>query len=255
MARVKVCGITRLEDAELAAELGAWALGFILWPQSPRAVDPAVAAGIARHMRRRAKLVGVFVDPTLEEIDRAAEGIGLTHLQLHGDVGPSFCAEASRRTGAEVIRAFRIGSGADLRDTARFHTHFHLLDARKDDLHGGTGQTWDWNLMTGRRYTAPLIVSGGLTAENVREAITQTLPFAVDVASGTESEPGIKDPDRLRAFLEAADAKSAPRADPVPARGSPSHSLAELDALRAQQHAADPDRLNAAFPESGHGHE
>ena len=235
MARVKICGITRSEDAELAAELGAWGIGFILWPGSVRAVDPAVAAGIARRVRRDLKLAGVFVDPTLEEIDRAVEGIGLTHLQLHGDVGPAFCQEARRRTGTEVIRAFRIGSGADLRDTARFHTDFHLLDARKDDLHGGTGQTWDWDLVTGRRYVAPIIVSGGLTPDNVQQAIARTLPFAVDVASGVESEPGIKDPDKLRAFLEAADAQSAPKGDAVPKRGSASHSLQELDALRAQQ--------------------
>ena len=239
MARVKICGITRLEDAELAIENGAWGLGFILWPESVRSVDPAVAAGIARQVRRRAKLVGVFVDPTLEELDRAVEGIGLTHLQLHGDVGPAFCQEAKRRTGTEVIRAFRIGSGADLKDTARFHTDFHLLDARKDDLHGGTGQTWDWDLVTARRYIAPVIVSGGLTPENVGLAIRRTLPFAVDVASGVEAEPGIKDAEKLVAFLEAADAESAPKGDAVPARGSASHSLQELDALRAQQ-AAEP---------------
>src|SRR5215210_2551831 len=102
MTRVKVCGITRAEDAELAVELGAWAIGFILWPRSRRHVDPAMAAGIARAVRRRVQLVGVFVNPTLDEVAHAADLIGLTHIQLHGDEGPSFCAAAAQRTGARV---------------------------------------------------------------------------------------------------------------------------------------------------------
>ncbi len=110
MTRVKICGITRLEDAELAVELGAWALGFILWPGSPRAADPAVAAGIAAALRRRVELVGVFVNPTLDEVAHAAEALGLTHVQLHGDEGPAFCAEVApphRREGHQGRRASR----------------------------------------------------------------------------------------------------------------------------------------------------
>ena len=131
MTRVKVCGITRPEDAELAVELGAWALGFILWPRSPRAADPAVAAGIAAALRRRVELVGVFVNPTLDEVAQAAEALHLSHLQLHGDEGPAFCAEAARRTGAKVIKAVRVAGAADLQDLERFHTDFHLLDTRR----------------------------------------------------------------------------------------------------------------------------
>ena len=205
MTRVKICGITRPEDAELAVELGAWALGFILWPGSERAADPAVAAGIARQLRRRAEMVGVFVDPTLDEVAALADAIGLTHLQLHGQVGPSFCQEAARRTGCDVIRAFKIGSNADVADTDRFReVDFHLYDSRVKGVEGGSGQVWDWTLAAKRRTKVPLILSGGLTADNVGDGIVAVDPFAVDVASGTEASPGIKDAHKLRAFLAAA---------------------------------------------------
>jgi phosphoribosylanthranilate isomerase len=197
MTRVKVCGITRPEDAELAVELGAWALGFILYPGSKRHIDPALAAGIARIMRRRTQLVGVFVNQPLDEIAHAADEIGLTHVQLHGDEGPSLCAAVGQRTGCRVIKAVRIRSRADIVDAERYHTDLHLLDSP------GNGQTWDWRLASGRRTTAPLVVAGGLTAENVGEAIATTRPWAVDVASGVESAPGVKDPERLRAFMTA----------------------------------------------------
>jgi phosphoribosylanthranilate isomerase len=204
VTRVKICGITRHEDAELAVELGAWALGFILWPHSPRAADPAVAAGIARALRRRVELVGVFVNPTLEEVAGAAEAIGLTHLQLHGDEGPAFCAEAARRTGCRVIKAVRVGSGADLQALERFHTDYHLLDTAAAGKRGGTGEAWDWALASRRRSSVPAILSGGLTPENVAAGIAAVRPWAVDVASGVEAEPGVKDPRRLEEFLAAA---------------------------------------------------
>jgi phosphoribosylanthranilate isomerase len=108
VTRVKICGITRPEDAELAVELGAWALGFNFWPGSPRMADPAVAAGIALALRRRVELAGVFVNASLDEIAHAADATHLTLVQLHGDEGPAFCAEVARRTGAKVIKAMRI---------------------------------------------------------------------------------------------------------------------------------------------------
>ena len=203
MTRVKVCGITRLEDAELAVELGAWALGFILWPQSPRAADPAVAAGIAAALRRRAELVGVFVNATLDEIAHAADELHLSHLQLHGDEGPAFCAEAGRRTGAKVIKAVRVASAADFQDLERYHTDFHLLDTDARGLRGGTGETWDWALAARRRRKVPAILSGGLTAANVGAGIAAVDPYAVDVSSGVEASPGVKDPAKLAAFMAA----------------------------------------------------
>ena len=203
MTKVKVCGITRLEDAELAIGLGAWALGFILWEKSPRACDPATAAMIAARTRRKVETVGVFVDPTLDEVAQAAEGLGLSALQLHGSVGPSFCQEAGRRTGCKVIRAFEVGSGADVQaaDAFRVNVDFHLYDTR---VVGGTGETWDWSLARQRRSRVPLILAGGLTPENVADAIAEIhWAYAVDTASGTEASPGVKDPDKLRAFFEA----------------------------------------------------
>jgi phosphoribosylanthranilate isomerase len=210
MARVKLCGITRHEDAELAASLDAWAIGFILWPGSKRAADPGVAAGIARTMRRRLELVGVFVNPTLDEVVRAAEGIGLTHVQLHGDEGPAFCTAVAERTGARVIKAVRVSSGADIQAAARFHSDLLLLDAAVDGAWGGTGETFDWALAAQRHSHLPLILSGGLTPENVADGIAAVHPWAVDVASGVESEPGIKDPAKVEAFMAAVQGAPVP---------------------------------------------
>ena len=206
MPRVKICGITRPEDAEQAASLGAWAVGFNFWPGSKRRCDPAVAAGIARALRRRVEPVGVFVNPTLDQVVRLAEGVGLTHVQLHGDEGPSFCTAVAERTGARVIKALRIGSGADIRDAERFHTDFHLLDAAAGLAYGGTGRTFDWRLIAQRHSKVPLILSGGLTPENVADGIAAMHPWAVDVASGVEAAPGIKDAAKVEAFIAAAQA-------------------------------------------------
>ena len=181
MTRVKVCGITRHEDAELAVGLGAWALGFILWPHSPRAADPDVAAGIGAALRRRTELVGVFVNATLDEVAQAAEALHLSHVQLHGDEGPVYCAEVARRTGAKVIKAVRVAGPADFQDLERFHTDFHMLDTAARGLRGGTGETWDWALAARRRRKIPVILSGGLNAENVAAGIEAIDPWAVDV--------------------------------------------------------------------------
>lgn len=203
MTRVKVCGITRLEDAELAIAHGAWAIGFILWPSSKRHVDPGMAAGIARQVRRKVETAGVFVNQSLDEIAGAVDVLGLTHVQLHGDEGPSFCTAVAQRTGARVIKALRIGHAADIRDSERYHTDFHLLDTAKSGEYGGTGETWDWGLLRQRRAKVPLILSGGLNADNVADAIATVKPWGVDVASGVEASPGIKDPAKLEAFFAA----------------------------------------------------
>src|SRR3954453_20806037 len=203
VTRVKICGITRPEDAEQAGELGAWALGFILWPGSKRAADPAVAGGITRTLRRRVGLVGVFVNQPLDEIEGCADALGLSYVQLHGDEGPSFCAAVAQRTGCKVIKAARVRQAADFQALERFHTDLHLLDASVPGMVGGTGQTWDWGLLAGRRSKTPFLLSGGLTPENVAAAIEAVHPWGVDVASGTEASPGVKDPDKLAAFFEA----------------------------------------------------
>ncbi len=206
--KVKICGITNLADAELAASLGAWALGMIFYEPSPRRCSLAEAQLIATSMRRRVELCGVFVNAPLEEIVAHSEELGLTLLQLHGDEGPSFCAEVRRRTGARVIKAAQVSGPGEVRDLERFHVDFHLLDARskavaRQGMRGGTGETFDWELVRERRSKIPLILSGGLTAENVAEAMAVARPYALDTASGTEVAPGHKDPEKLRTFFGA----------------------------------------------------
>jgi phosphoribosylanthranilate isomerase len=207
--KVKFCGITTLDDARLAADAGAWAIGLIFWAGSPRRCDPAVATEIAGAMKRRVETVGVFVNPTLDELARTADSVGLTILQLHGDEGPSFCAEAARRTGCKVIKAVRVRSGADVQAVLAFHTDYHLLDSHVVGRRGGSGETFDWELArrhSGPAHPVPMILSGGLRPDNVAEAIAAVQPFAVDVASGVEVDggpPARKDPAKLRAFAEA----------------------------------------------------
>lgn len=208
-SRVKICGITNLHDAELAVELGAWAVGMIFYEDSPRRCAPAEAERIVATLRRRVELCGVFVNTPLERVVSMSEDLGLSMLQFNGDEGPAFCGEAGRRCGARVIKAAQVSGSGDVRDLERFHVDFHLLDARakepgREGLRGGTGDTFDWTLVSGRRSKVPLILSGGLTAQNVAAAIALTSPSAVDTASGTEVSPGRKDPEKLRAFFEAA---------------------------------------------------
>jgi len=131
-------------------------------------------------------------------------------VQLHGDEGPAFCAEVARRTGAKIMKAARVRTAADVRALEAFHTDFHLLDAHLPGMRGGTGETFDWELVRTRRSKVPLVLSGGLTPENVAEAIAVTAPFAVDTASGTESSPGIKDPAKVAAFVEAVQSTAVP---------------------------------------------
>ncbi len=215
LPRIKFCGLTNADDAELALDAGAWALGLILWRNSPRHCRLDVAAEIGAAFRRRAEIVGVFVNPTLSELTRAAETASLTMLQLHGDEGPAFCSEAARRTGCRVVKAARVHSGADIQALAAFHTDFHLLDSYLRGVPGGTGETFAWDLARAAGRRVPLLLSGGLTPGNVAEAIATVRPYAVDVASGVEAGPGLKDPEKLKAFAAAVTAtEPAPAPDP-----------------------------------------
>jgi phosphoribosylanthranilate isomerase len=203
LPKVKFCGITNPRDAEVAVGVGAWALGVIFWPHSPRRCELDVATRIAAEYKRQVEVVGVFVDPTLDELARTADSVGLTILQLHGDEGPSFCAEAARRTGCAVIKATRVRTRASIQALARFHTDYHLLDGYVPGVPGGTGETFAWELARAHRGAAQLMLSGGLRPENVGQAIEAVRPFAVDVASGVERTPGHKDHEKLAAFAEA----------------------------------------------------
>ena len=207
--KIKFCGLTSLSDAHLAVQAGAWAIGLIFWPHSPRRCGSDDAAEIAATLKRQAEIVGVFVNPTLDEVARTADAVGLTMLQLHGEEGPAFCAEAGRRTGCKVIKAARVRSRADIQSLSPFHTDYHLLDSYAAGIPGGTGETFAWEIARGHRGATPVILSGGLNPDNVAEAIAVVRPFAVDVASGVELAPGRKDPDKLRAFA-AAVASTAP---------------------------------------------
>jgi phosphoribosylanthranilate isomerase len=213
--KIKFCGIARLEDAEHAAQLGAWAVGMIFWPGSPRVCSIDEAIAIAATLKRRTELAGVFVDAHLDEVARTAEALELTLVQLHGDEGPAYCAEIARRTGAKVIKAARVRDRADVRALHAFAaTDFHLLDAYAPGRPGGTGETFAWELAREHPRDRPLILSGGLTPDNVADAVAAVRPFAVDVASGVELEPGVKDHARMTAFAEAVRA-TAPKPEPV----------------------------------------
>jgi phosphoribosylanthranilate isomerase len=208
--RVKICGVTNLDDAAEAVRLGAWAIGLIHFPKSPRRCEPAEAAGIGAAFRRKCEVVGVFVNPELEEVAKAVENAGLTMVQLNGEEGPSFCAETARRTGVKVIKAVHVASAADIHAAEAFRTDYHLFDRRGNGLWGGTGESFDWGLLKQRDSEVPGIVAGGLRPENVAEAIRVTHPYAVDVASGVEAEPGRKDHAAMTAFFDAVQAVSVP---------------------------------------------
>jgi phosphoribosylanthranilate isomerase len=203
VTRVKICGVSDPADARRVADLGAWALGMIFWPESVRACSIEAAETIGAELRRRLELVGVFVNAPLDEVAATADRCNLTLIQLHGDEGPAYCREVARRTGAKVMKAVRVRDAAHVHDLQRFHTDLHLLDAYSPRTPGGTGETFDWQLARAHPRTPPVVLSGGLDADNVQAAIETARPFAVDVASGTEAAPGRKDPAKLSAFVQA----------------------------------------------------
>ena len=214
MTRVKICGVTRREDSALAADLGAWAVGTIFFAESPRACDPAVAEAIGADLKRRVELVGVFVNASLDEVALLADRCGLTILQLHGDEGPAYCREAARRTGCRVMKAVRVRDAASVRRVESFReADLHLLDTHSDELRGGTGRSFDWELARHHRSRVPVVLSGGIDPSNVAAAIAAVHPFAVDSASGTEAEPGVKDPAKVESLIARAhEAGGAPQA-------------------------------------------
>jgi phosphoribosylanthranilate isomerase len=215
MTRVKICGVTSPEDALRAADLGAWAIGMVFWPDSPRVCPPDESEAIGSALHRRVELAGVFVNASLDEVALLADRCRLSLLQLHGDEGPAYCREAARRTGCRVMKAVRVRDSAQVRALRAFPTDFHLLDAHSPGTPGGTGRTFDWELARLHPGTPPVVLSGGLTPDNVGEAISVVRPFAVDTASGTEAAPGRKDPAKLQAFFRAVAAADARAGEPA----------------------------------------
>jgi phosphoribosylanthranilate isomerase len=208
--KVKICGMTNVDDARAAVDLGAWAIGMIFFEESPRRCTIEDAAAIATALRRKVELVGVFVNAPLDEVMHTLDSVPLTILQLHGDEGPSYCDEASRRTGLKLMKAARVRDRAGVRALSSYRTDFHLMDSHVPGTWGGTGERFDWELASAHPHRPPLLLSGGLTPDNVAGAIAVARPFAVDVASGVEAEPGHKDPDKLKRFFASVEAAAAP---------------------------------------------
>lgn len=209
-SRVKICGITRLADAELAVELGASALGFNFYPPSPRYIAPVEAFGIIGQLPPFVVKVGVFADETdLSHVKDVAGEAGVNVVQLHNSRRP---ASAVANLGCyPVIWAVAVAGGFAPEDLKVLKASAFLLDASHPTLHGGTGRAIDWNLAREAKKYGRIILAGGLTPENVGEAVRTVRPYAVDVASGVESSPGKKDPAKLRAFFAAV--READRGD------------------------------------------
>ena len=198
-ARVKVCGITRRDDALLAADLGASAIGFVFWPRSPRYVEPETAAAIARELPADVAPVGVFVDPTVGDVRRIAAQVGLAAVQLHGDEPATLCDGLPYRVLKAVPVAGKATCAAAERVPARITV---LLDARDPLRKGGTGRTVDWGVAADVAARRRIFLAGGLCPENVGEALRTVRPYGIDVSSGVEAQPGRKDGGRLRDFFE-----------------------------------------------------
>ncbi len=199
--RVKICGITRAEDAALAVELGAAALGFNFYSKSPRAIAPATAVLIIRQLSPFVTPVGIFADePEDDRILATAQEAGLRALQIHGPRWPDL---DKLRVHYPVIVGLRVGPDFKLASLAELKASAFLLDGFDPQFLGGTGQTFDWSVARAAAHYGPIILAGGLKPENVAAAIRAARPHAVDVASGVESSPGIKDAEKLRAFFAA----------------------------------------------------
>ena len=200
--KVKVCGMTSLKDALVAVEVGADAVGFIFYKKSPRSVTMKTVREIVLELPPFVDTVGVFVDETAEQINKIADYCNLDIIQLHGDESPTFCKKIRRK----VIKAFRIKDMQSVKKISNFQVSGFLLDTFSENLHGGTGKVFDWNLALPAKKFGPVIMAGGLTPNNVQQAVRQIRPYGVDVCSGVESEPGIKDHKKVRAFLNNAKA-------------------------------------------------
>jgi phosphoribosylanthranilate isomerase len=197
--KVKICGITRVADAELCVDAGADAIGLNFHPRSPRCVSVDTARLLAASVRGRALIVGVFVDATFDAIDEVIQTVGLDCVQLHGDEPP----ELLSRLLPHAYKAIRVRDARSIADAARYGGDHVLLDAFVPGEPGGTGRTFAWPLAADLARQRRVTLAGGLVPGNVAAAIAAVHPYAVDVASGVERGPGIKDEDEVRAFVTA----------------------------------------------------
>ena len=200
MTRIKICGITRVEDALLASDLGAFALGFVFWPKSPRAVDIARARTIVEALPAHVLKVGVFVDQPVEEVKDIAVATSLDAIQLHGQESPDYIRQFER----PVFKSMAVSPSFVVEQMDEIPSHATvLLDAHDPVKRGGTGRIIDWTLAAAAAARRPVILSGGITPDNVRPAVAAVRPFAIDVSSGVERSPGVKDAERLRSLFNA----------------------------------------------------
>lgn len=200
MTKVKICGITNLEDALKAAYYGAWALGFIFYKKSPRYVSPSKARKIIEALPPFVTPVGVFVNLKERAVRDICKFARIQTLQFHGEETPVYC---KRFKDHKIIKAFRVKEKFfDISDTVKYKVDADLFDTYQEGLAGGSGKTFNWDFVKGRKMGRPFILSGGLNPENIKKAIEAVSPYAVDVSSGVEKSPGIKDPRLIRAFFE-----------------------------------------------------
>jgi phosphoribosylanthranilate isomerase len=197
--RVKICGITRPDDARVAAELGAWAVGFVFWPRSPRAVSVEQARAIVAGLSPLVTPVGVFVDQPVDEVNAVAAHVGLGVVQLHGQETPAMARALSGR----IIKSVALGAEGAAEELGRWAHVLVLLDAHDPARRGGTGRPIDWDAAAVVARRRPVVLAGGLRPENVAEAVARVRPAAIDVSSGVETSPGVKDHDRMRALFAA----------------------------------------------------
>jgi phosphoribosylanthranilate isomerase len=201
MSRVKtkICGVRTREEAQVAAGAGADALGFNFWPRSARYIEPRAAREVITGLSPSLCTVGVFVNEEANRIQDIAAELGLSAVQLHGDETPEFCDQFG---SVRTIKALRVGRDFDLRSIEDYRVDMILLDSGKEGSYGGTGLKFDWRIaIKAKRIGPPIILAGGLTIENVSDAITHVRPAAIDVCSGVEAEPGRKDLEELRRFM------------------------------------------------------
>jgi phosphoribosylanthranilate isomerase len=197
--RIKICGITRFEDAKVAAGLGVDALGFIFYPKSPRHITPDAAAAIIKQLPPFISRVGVFVDEDLEKVIQIARTAGIDTIQLHGSETPRYCSKIP----LPVVKAFSIDSSTDISLLGQYSVSGFLLDTWASDRRGGTGKTFDWSIArTASTRYRNIILAGGLNPQNMEEAVSTVLPYGVDISSGVEIKPGIKNPRKIRDVVQ-----------------------------------------------------
>ncbi|OGI21735.1 MAG: hypothetical protein A2287_05725 [Candidatus Melainabacteria bacterium RIFOXYA12_FULL_32_12] len=206
MVKIKICGITTLEDASLAAQLGAWAVGFIFYKKSPRYIEPDKAKLIIKELPDNIEKIGVFVDLPLDEIQDIALKTGITQIQLHGNESKDFCTEVVNKINLPVIKAIRIKDFTDLSSIPEYKNIVSaiLLDSYSKNLFGGTGESFNWGIAKkAKTYNMPIIIAGGINPDNVANVYTEIQPYALDISSGIEEYKGIKDHNKLKKLFSA----------------------------------------------------